>query len=144
MGRDGRWLVKSAATGGQPRDGRRRVLIPGITLGVVTILLIIVAIISSGYDARQTPRLNPRVWVTRADGQYARVNTETWELDTVRHVAEPSSVIQAGENGAILSHGNSQAWPVDPAFPHDFNDDDAGAEDAEPDRKSTRLNSSHV
>ena len=77
MGRDGRWLVKSAATGGQPRDGRRRVLIPGITLGVVTILLIIVAIISSGYDARETPRLNPSVWVTRADGQYARVNTET-------------------------------------------------------------------
>ncbi len=133
MGRDGRWLVKSAATGGQPRDGRRRVLIPAITLGVVTILLTIVAIISSGYDARETPRLNPSVWVTRADGQYARVNTETWELDTVRHVAEPSSVIQAGENGAILSHGNSQAWPVDPAFPHDFNDDDAGAEDAEPD-----------
>lgn len=58
--------------------------------------------------------------MTRADGQYARVNTETGELDTVRHVDEPSSVVQAGANSAILTRGNSQAWPVDPASPQDF------------------------
>lgn len=88
--------------------------------GVVTALVATVAVIASGYDARQTPREEPGVWVARESGQYARVNTDTGELDLVRKISDPSGVIQSGGRGAVLSNGNGRAWSLDPSNPVDL------------------------
>ncbi|MGW9019989.1 Ig-like domain-containing protein [Leucobacter chromiiresistens] len=91
--------------------------------GAVSFALIAtVAVIANGYDARETPRAEPGVWVAREAGQYARVNTDTGELDLVRKVADPSGVLQSGARAAVLSHGNGRAWPLDAGDPVDLGD----------------------
>ncbi|WP_058594056.1 Ig-like domain-containing protein [Leucobacter chromiiresistens] len=85
-------------------------------------LIATVAVIANGYDARETPRAEPGVWVAREAGQYARVNTDTGELDLVRKVADPSGVLQSGARAAVLSHGNGRAWPLDAGDPVDLGD----------------------
>ncbi|MCU1409313.1 MAG: hypothetical protein JWR04_20 [Rhodoglobus sp.] len=75
------------------------------------------AVVAQGYDAQEVPRLETSVWVTRDDGQYARVNTELGELDTVRSVQDPTSVVQSGSRSLVFSQGYSQLWPVDAASP---------------------------
>ena len=50
--------------------------------GVATALVVTLAVVVNGFDSRETPREDPSVWVERAAGQYARVNTETAEIDT--------------------------------------------------------------
>ncbi|UOQ57661.1 Ig-like domain-containing protein [Leucobacter allii] len=96
-------------------------------------LIATIAVVAAGYDARETPREEPGVWVARESGQYARVNTDTGELDVVRRATEPSGVLQSGENGVVLSGGNGKAWAIDPADPVDLGEDeedeDAAAED---------------
>ncbi|QZY53491.1 hypothetical protein KVY00_10965 [Leucobacter tenebrionis] len=97
-------------------------------------MLATIAVVAAGYDARETPREEPSVWAMRSSGQYARVNTLTAEIDTVRRVDEPSGVIQAGARGAVLSHGDGRVWPIDPAMPRDLVEDagaDGGHESAE-------------
>ncbi|MBK0421665.1 hypothetical protein JD292_06215 [Leucobacter sp. CSA2] len=95
-------------------------------------LVATIAVVANGYDARETPRVEPGVWVARDAGQYARVNTDTGELDLVRKVSEPSGVMQAGDSTLVLSHGNGRAWPVDDANPVDLNDHDrSGADNAQ-------------
>src|SRR5690606_40454553 len=64
-------------------------VVAGATVAATVITL---AIVAQGYDAQEIPRLETSVWVTRADGQYGRVNTDLAELDTVRAVADPSGV----------------------------------------------------
>lgn len=95
-------------------------------LGTVTTLAVAV----QGYDAQEVPRLETSVWVTRADGQYGRVNTDLAELDTVRAVADPSGVVQSGAAGVVFTQGFGQAWPIDPASPTDLGagDDEADAD----------------
>ncbi|MEV8336838.1 Ig-like domain-containing protein [Leucobacter sp. NPDC077196] len=106
---------------GQGRSGLRR--LQWWIAGVVSCALIAtVAVIANGYDARETPRAEPGVWVAREAGQYARVNTDTGELDLVRKVADPSGVLQSGERAAVLSHGNGRAWPLDAGNPVDLGD----------------------
>ena len=62
----------------------RRGLVGWVAGGVVTALVVTLAVVASGFDSRETPREDPSVWVERMAGQYARVNTETAEIDTVR------------------------------------------------------------
>ncbi|WP_449283237.1 Ig-like domain-containing protein [Leucobacter sp.] len=89
--------------------------------GAVTCALVAtIAVIANGYDARETPREEPGVWVAREAGQYARVNTDTGELDLVRKVSDPSDVVQSGARGVVLANGNGRAWAVDPAAPVDL------------------------
>ena len=90
--------------------------------GVAFALVATIAVIAQGYDARETPRVEPGVWVARDAGQYARVNTDTGELDLVRKATEPSGVVQAGDRALVLSHGNGRAWPIDAANPTDLTD----------------------
>ena len=78
------------------------------------------AVLADGYDAQELPRLETNIWVTRDHNQYARLNTELGELDTVRAVADPVSVLQSGPRSVVLTQGLSQAWAIDPAFPQDF------------------------
>ena len=95
--------------------------------GVIAGLVLTVAVASNGFDAREVLRKEPSVWVARDAGQYARVNTETGEIDTVRKVAEPSGVLQLGPDSVVLASGNGKAWPVNPALPTDFVDSGQGA-----------------
>ncbi len=78
------------------------------------------AVLVDGYDSQEVPRLETAVWVTRDNGQYARVNTDLAQIDTVRAVADPVGVLQSGARSLVLTQGLSQAWSVDPAFPRDL------------------------
>lgn len=91
-------------------------------------LVATIAVIAAGFDARETPREEPSVWAMRASGQYARVNTLTNEIDTVRSVDDPSGLVQLGSLGVLLTHGNGRAWSIDPTLPVDFSDASAEAE----------------
>lgn len=112
----GRWGRNAAA--GSGATPRRRPA-AWVATAVVAALVVTVAVVAGGYDARDTPRVEPGVWVARDAGQYARVNTDTGELDTVRRVADPSSVAQSGRNGLLLTNGNGRAWPIAAARPVD-------------------------
>ncbi|MBK0417597.1 hypothetical protein JD276_00910 [Leucobacter sp. CSA1] len=79
-----------------------------------------IAVVASGYDARETPREEASVWTVRSSGQYARVNTETGEIDTVRRIDNPSGLVQSSSGGVLLSNGNGQAWTIDPRLPGDL------------------------
>ncbi|NYD28192.1 Ig-like domain-containing protein [Leucobacter aridicollis] len=109
-------------------SGRARGWIAGVAAVAVVAT---VGVISSGFDSRETPRAEPSVWVMRDAGQYARVNTETGEIDTVRKVSEPSGVVQRGADSVVLSHGNGQAWHIDAASPEDLSDDRASGAQGE-------------
>jgi len=88
-----------------------------LTVGAVTAL----AVVSPGYDAREAPRLETSVWVTRDDGQYARVNTELGEIDTTRAVADAhADIVQSGARGLVFTQSFVQAWPLDGANPSDL------------------------
>ncbi|SJN09503.1 Fibronectin, type III domain protein [Leucobacter sp. 7(1)] len=111
-----RWGSQAARVA-EPAPRRRAAA--WIAGGVTAALVVTIAVFAGGYDARDTPRVEPGVWVARDAGQYARVNTDTGELDTVRRVAEPSSVLQSGAQGVLLTHGNGRAWPIAAAQPWD-------------------------
>ena len=100
------------------RRPRRRwsPLIAGIaTVAVVGTLAVVV----DGYDAQEVPALSTSVWVTRDTGQYARVNTELAEIDTVRAADDPS-VVQNGDAGLVFTQGLGRAWVIDAANPGDL------------------------
>ncbi|MFF1540370.1 Ig-like domain-containing protein [Microbacterium sp. NPDC058269] len=86
------------------------------TLGVVVTL----AVTAQGYQSQEVPRLESSVWVMRDSGQYARVNTELAEIDTVRNVDDPEAVWQSGSTAVLYAQGNRQRWDVDPASPADL------------------------
>lgn len=117
-------LPNRAERGGMGRGQARRQLggkaRGWIAGGVIAALIGTVAIISNGFDAQEVARKEPNVWVARDAGQYARVNTETGEIDTVRKVSEPSGVVQLGAQSVVLTNGNGRAWPVDAALPVDL------------------------
>ncbi len=95
---------------------------------VATALVVTLAVIANGFDSRETPREDASVWVERAVGQYARVNTETAEIDTVRVAESPSGVVQTGDLGLLLTQGFGRAWAIDAASPIDVHDDGAADE----------------
>lgn len=100
--------------------------------GVATALVVTLAVVANGFDSRETPREDPSVWVERAAGQYARVNTETAEIDTVRVAESPSGVVQTGDLGLLLTQGFDRVHEINPASPTDVKDEAASGEtDAE-------------
>ena len=103
----------------QPRS--RRPIIAATSVVAIVGLVATVAVFSDGYDSQETPRLDASVWVTRDDGQYARVNTDLGEIDTVRSVDDPSSVLQLGSDAFVLTQNDRLLWPVDPGNPLDLN-----------------------
>jgi len=101
-----------------PRRPLRR-LIPLIA-GVATVAVVgTLAVVLDGYDAQEVPALSTSVWVTRDAGQYARVNTELAEIDTVRAADDPS-VVQNGDAGLVFTQGLGRAWAIDAANPGDL------------------------
>lgn len=108
---------------------RARGWIGWLSAGVTLALFVTLAVVAGGFDARETPREEAGVWVARSAGQYARVNTLTAEIDTVRQVENPSGVVQAGAMGMLLTQGHARAWPIDAADPADLSEEapaDAG------------------
>ncbi|MBC9944584.1 Ig-like domain-containing protein [Leucobacter sp. cx-328] len=99
---------------------RRRRWLNWLSAGVVVALGVTVAVVSQGFDARETSRDEPSVWAMRASGQYARVNTETAEIDTVRIAESASGVLQSGARTLVLTNGGGRAWGVNPAEPQDL------------------------
>lgn len=93
---------------------------------VTVALFVTLAVIAGGFDARETPREEAAVWVARSAGQYARVNTLTAEIDTVRQVENPSGVVQAGSMGLLLTQGHARAWHIDQANPADVGEVEPG------------------
>lgn len=116
--------MKSEARAG---TGSRR-LFGWISATVAAALVVTLAVVANGFDSREVPREDPTVWVERSAGQYARVNTETAEIDTVRVAESPSGVVQTGELGLLFTQGFGRAHPIQPASPVDVYDDGAEAE----------------
>jgi hypothetical protein len=99
-----------------PRRPRGKII--GITaLVAVVAVLATLAVTAQGYDAQEVPRLESSVWVIRDSGQYARVNTDLGEIDTVRSVEDPSSLVQSGAQSLVYTQANRQLWSVDSANP---------------------------
>lgn len=94
-----------------------RQIIPAVAGAAVIALVATLAVFAEGYDAKGIPPLETSVWVTRDAGQYARVNTDLAEIDTVRTVADPVGVAQSGANAVVFSSGYRQLWPVNAANP---------------------------
>lgn len=112
-----------------PQKSKQR-LFGWVASGVVAALVVTLAVVASGFDSRETPREDPSVWVERMAGQYARVNTETAEIDTVRVAESPSGVVQTNSLGLLLTQGFGRAYPINPASPSDVHDDGAASNQA--------------
>ncbi len=132
--------TRRAAAARRAKQRRSGGLVTKVVVGVVALgLLGTMAVVAQGYDAQEVPPLEPSVWVTRDSGQYARVNTELAEIDTVRPVDDPSGVVQYGSDGLVFTQGFGRLWPIDAANPQQLlgstgttgagADDDASAGD---------------
>lgn len=103
-----------------------------IGLGIASVTAIGVAVASivwPGLDAQDTPPTDPAVWVLQSDGlRYGRVNTAVGELDTVRRVANPTRLVNAGADAYMFTDSDSKVVRIDEASPVDL--DSQGLEDA--------------
>lgn len=99
---------------------RRRGVLPWVAGAAAFAVVATLAVVVDGYDAQEVPPLSSSVWVTRDSGQYARVNTELAEIDTVRAVDDPDGVVQDGDTGLVFTQGLGRVWPIDAAHPADL------------------------
>lgn len=107
-----------SASAVRPRS-RGRVI--AAVAGIAALASVVVfAVTAQGYQAQEVPRLESSVWVLRDSGQYARVNTDLAEIDTVRSVDSPEHVWQSGADAVLFSQGSRQRWDIDPADPKDL------------------------
>lgn len=107
-----------AAAAATPRSRRR--IIAAISGAAALAVVVTLAVTAQGYQSQEVPRLESSVWVMRDGGQYARVNTDLGEIDTVRDVDDPEAVWQSGAAAVLYSQGNRQRWDLDPAKPADL------------------------
>ncbi|WNM26918.1 Ig-like domain-containing protein [Demequina capsici] len=91
-------------------------------VAVVVASVAVAAVVSPGYDVHETDQVETSVWVTRDDGQYARVNTDLGEFETVKSVSDPSTVVQSGSRGIVFTQAYGQAWALTGATPADLVD----------------------
>ncbi|SFR68190.1 hypothetical protein SAMN05428970_0362 [Agromyces sp. CF514] len=109
-----------------PRRPTRRGLVTAIA-GVAAIATVVaLAVTANGYESQEVPRLETSVWVTRDTGQYARVNTDLAEIDLVRDVDDPSTIVQVGAEASVFNQGLRQRWSVDESNPVDLVAEDGG------------------
>lgn len=122
-------MVARRTAPARPALGRR--LVPAIAGVAVVALLGTLAVFAEGYDSKGIPPLETSVWVTRDAGQYARVNTDLAEIDTVRTVADPVGVAQSGADAVVFSSGYRQLWTVNSSNPIDLVSDASAAQPTE-------------
>ncbi|GAB2518023.1 Ig-like domain-containing protein [Microbacterium petrolearium] len=112
----------------------RRALWGWITAGVVTALIVTLAVVWPGLDAQRTPSTEPGVWAlqTGENVRYARVNTEVLELDTVRTVSNPSGIVQSERGAFLFAESDSRLLEIDTAMPIDYDDEAQATADRTP------------
>lgn len=95
---------------------------PAQVLGSIAALgaVVTLAVVAPGYDVQEVPTKTTSLWVTRDDGQYARLNTELGHMETVKRVAEPANLVQSGADALLYTQGLVNAWPLDAATPTDL------------------------
>lgn len=108
------------------RPARRGAVIAGVAGVAAVATVVTLAVTASGYEAQEVPRLETSVWVTRDTGQYARVNTDLAEIDLVRDVDDPSTIVQVGAAASVYNQGLRQRWPIDEADPVELVAEDGG------------------
>ena len=111
---------------------RKRTLFAALSAVAAAALVVTIAAVWPGLDAQQTPPVDTGVWALQtADGKrYARVNTALGEIDTVRGVSNPSSVVQNSDGVFVFSESFGKITQIDEAMPVDL--------DAETTRDSKR------
>lgn len=112
----------------------RRALWGWITAGVVTALIVTLAVVWPGLDAQRTPSTEPGVWAlqTGENVRYARINTEVLELDTVRTVSNPSGIVQSERGAFLFAESDSRLLEIDTAMPIDYDDEAQATADRTP------------
>lgn len=96
---------------------RRRGALKAAAIVAVLAAVVTGAVVATGYDAQEAESLETSVWVTRSAGQYARVDTDLAQIDTVRDAEDPSGVAQSGSTSVVYTNGFQRMWPVDAADP---------------------------
>ncbi|RLK48929.1 Ig-like domain-containing protein [Microbacterium telephonicum] len=112
-------MAGSAQPRPRPRIGT---LVGAGAVAIVAALVVTLAVVWPGFEARQTPLDDGTVWAVQtgaADG-YARVNLELGELDTVRTAENASALAQTSDRVFVFSDGDTQFADVDLAAPIDL------------------------
>ena len=104
---------------------RRRTMFAALAATAAAAVIVTVAAVWPGLDAQQTPPVDTGVWALQtADGRrYARVNTGLGELDTVRGVSNPSSVVQSSDGVFLFSESFGKVTRIDEAMPLDLDEE---------------------
>jgi hypothetical protein len=89
---------------------------------VISALVVTLAVMWPGFDARQTPVDDGTVWAvqTGAGDAYARVNLELGELDTVKTAENASSIAQTADRLFVFAERDTQFADVSMAAPSDL------------------------
>ena len=118
----------------RPANARRRA--PAVVAwasGAVVIALVAAgAVLAQGYNAEEVPAVETSVWVSRDNGDYARVNTDIAEIESVNKAAGLAGIAQAGSAAFVFGSGWQKYWPIDSANPVDIADETDSAAAAEP------------
>ena len=107
----------------RPSAKRRAPAVIAVTSGVVAASLLVGgAVLAQGYDARDVPTVESSVWVARdaSGGQFAKVNTDIGEIESVNDAAGLAGIVQAHSDAFVLGSGYARLWPVAAANPLDI------------------------
>lgn len=107
----------------RPTAKRRAPAVVAVVSGVaVASLLVGGAVLAQGYDAKDVPTIESAVWVSRdaSGGQFAKVNTDVGEIESVNAAAGLAGIVQAGSDAFVLGSGHARFWPVASANPVDI------------------------
>nr|WP_246286903.1 Ig-like domain-containing protein [Schumannella luteola] len=101
-----------------PRRRRTRGIVIAALSSVAAAAVVATSIVvAQGYDAQHVNPLETGVWVYRDAGQYARVDTDLKQIDTVRDAEDPRGVLQDGAATVVLTDALRKRWAIDPSDP---------------------------
>ncbi|TPW77826.1 Ig-like domain-containing protein [Schumannella soli] len=101
-----------------PRRRRTRGIVIAAVSSVAAAAVVATSIVvAQGYDAQHVDPLETGVWVYRDAGQYARVDTDLKQIDTVRDAEDPRGVVQSGASTVVLTDALRKRWTIDPSDP---------------------------
>jgi large repetitive protein len=105
----------------------RRVPAPGTVVRVAAVVGVLAVIggfaaFAPGFDSKQTPPDTGTVWAYEGGStpRYGSVNTALGELDSVKQVEHPSTLIQTASRVLMYSRADTQLEPVNVASPVDL------------------------
>lgn len=121
-----------------PRRAWRALVAPAAVVAVLATVGAAAAV-WPGFDAQQTPLQDASVWAlqTGQGRNYARVNTQLREIDTVKQVENPSGIAQSAGTLFVFTDGGTKYADVSPAAPPDLNADAADVLESTPSGTTT-------